>query len=1269
MALSFAGLAEAQGGIGGGSPMACTAQTIAVPPSVRAEGFAELVGDLVLNCTGGTALTYGSQIGQADITVFLNTSVTSRVISQNGGNVSEALLLIDEPGSTTVSSYGATLSQNPCTPASGCAAYVGNVPAQNGSPAAAGVPVTAPGGTTPAPNVFPGLISSNTITFFGVPILPPATTGSRIYRFTNIRVNANAVGSGNGITASISISPSNAFSLSPFSFPLATVQSGLSTSLRNSTDTGAGGAITFSQCNSVAFGTSGAAGILRYRENFATAFKTRAALVNGNANPVAAFTGQNIPGQVYNSESAFTLASVSNGGTVAGVADWGTRLKAVFTNVPNGVTIYVSTTNVSGLTTAAAGGSSLPAASLLTSETVAEGAGTFASATVNAGNAGYAPVTIVNGTGVAVWEVTGNDYSAVQNFDFGIFLAYTASPQNGIPQAGPMSVNMSLAPNPTNGAFNAAQAASPAVNLVSRFADTSTANNFASIFGCTATGVVGPSNSTYGQPVSFTATAHTSAGIPLSIGTLSIADTTTNSVLASATPNVGQVSASLSGLNAGSHSIQASFSGPGLVSSSGSASINVGKATLTVSANNTSRVYGAPNLLTASYTGFVNGDNTGVLSGAPSLNSVATVASPPGVYTITAAAGTLGAANYAFSLVNGSLSVVKASTVVTLTLGGGVLFASVGVSLPGAGTPTGTIQFLNGATVLGTAPVIGLSASLPTSLNGTFTAVYSGDGNFNGSTSNAVTNSNLPPPQANSTVTISSSANPSNLGQSVTFTASIGTSGSAPSSAPTGNLQFSDGAKLLGSSGVSGGQATFTASGLTGGVHSIVAQYSGDTNYSGAQATYPQTVLAPVTVTLSASSVAPVFGQTVVLTASVTGNAPAGFAAPTGQVTFEDAANALFQSNTTLGAATLSSGTATFSASHLSVGTHTLIAFYGGDATWPSNSQRLTLTVSPAPTTTTVSLSVNSSGQVVLTARVTSTAGAPTGSVQFTDTSDNLMVANASLSGGSAAVTTTALAGSRPIDAVYSGDVNFQASVSAPIPVALNAAADSMGSFAPDEVAALFNITGLNGDTPATLPLTSSLGGVTIKITDSAGTGHVAQLYGVFASTGQINFLIPGDAAAGTALAAVTLPGGGTLTAVFSIAPSAAGIFTANMNGQGVFSGQVLHVHPDGSQTVANAATQASSSQSYVPNPIDFGPSGDQVFLVLYGTGLRHAGSLTATVNGVPVPVSYFGAQGQYPGLDQIDLSLPRSLAGAGLVNIVITADGQTANVVTTAIQ
>ena len=150
-------------------------------------------------------------------------------------------------------------------------------------------------------------------------------------------------------------------------------------------------------------------------------------------------------------------------------------------------------------------------------------------------------------------------------------------------------------------------------------------------------------------------------------------------------------------------------------------------ALLTVTANSTNKVYGAANpAFTANITGFVNGENSSVLSGTPSLTSVATTNSPVGPYTITAANGTLSAANYVFSFVNGTLTVNK--TVLTVT-------ANSTNKVYGAANPTFTASysgFVNGDTssVLSGAPSLtstattnsGVGSYTITATNGTLTA-------------------------------------------------------------------------------------------------------------------------------------------------------------------------------------------------------------------------------------------------------------------------------------------------------------------------------------------------------------------------------------------------------------------------------------------------------------------------------------------------------------------------------------------------------------------
>ncbi len=617
---------------------------------------------------------------------------------------------------------------------------------------------------------------------------------------------------------------------------------------------------------------------------------------------------------------------------------------------------------------------------------------------------------------------------------------------------------------------------------------------------------------------------------------------------------------------------------------------------------------------------------------------------------------------------NPTLTVTKAATTVTLGVNGQTVTATVSVTPPGAGTPTGSVQFLRGSTVLGTVPLSGLTASLANVTPGAVTAVYSGDADFNGSTSGALY-------VTSSTVTVTSSANPSALGQAVTFTANVSIVGS-PSSVPTGTVQFLDGAKPLASVNLSNGQATYTTALLGGGSHNIVAQYSGDGTYPAAQASYNQMVSAVTTLALTVSPAAPALGQAVVATATVTPTtAPAGFAPPTGQVTFVLGGTA-FTAGMPVGTVVLSSGTAVITLTGLVAGGNEVTAEYSGDSTWSGSSRTIVVTVAPGTNTllatnTSVNLAVVG-GQLVLSAAVTSVTpgeGIPTGSVQFVNTANNAVVATASLSNGSAVVTGASNAAAQPIEAVYSGDAYFQTSTSAALPAVTNAAAVLTAVFAPDELASLYGVTGLSGDSTATQPLPTSLGGATVTISDSAGVSRPAQLCAVFASASQINFAIPAGTATGLATLTITVPNGGTQGTVILIGTTAPGIFTANMTGQGVYAGQVVYGNPDGSQSIANAAVWDAAANQYDPNPINLGPAGEQVFLVLYGTGLRHAGALTASESGVSLPVAYFGAQSQFTGLDQVNLQVPHSLAGVGLVNLVVMVDGAPANTVTLSIE
>jgi uncharacterized protein (TIGR03437 family) len=133
---------------------------------------------------------------------------------------------------------------------------------------------------------------------------------------------------------------------------------------------------------------------------------------------------------------------------------------------------------------------------------------------------------------------------------------------------------------------------------------------------------------------------------------------------------------------------------------------------------------------------------------------------------------------------------------------------------------------------------------------------------------------------------------------------------------------------------------------------------------------------------------------------------------------------------------------------------------------------------------------------------------------------------------------------------------------------------------------------------------------------------------------------------------------------VESVAP---GLFSANANGKGAAAAMALHAKSDGTQSSEPVFQCAAGSAGCTTAPIALGGSGGQVYLLLFGSGMRNASQkATATVGGVPVPVSGPVAQGQYAGLDQVNMGpLPTSLAGKGEIEVALTVDGRVANRVT----
>ena len=197
----------------------------------------------------------------------------------------------------------------------------------------------------------------------------------------------------------------------------------------------------------------------------------------------------------------------------------------------------------------------------------------------------------------------------------------------------------------------------------------------------------------------------------------------------------------------------------------------------------------------------------------------------------------------------------------------------------------------------------------------------------------------------------------------------------------------------------------------------------------------------------------------------------------------------------------------------------------------------------------------------------------------------------------------------------------------------------------------------------ATLP--TSLAGTSVKVRDSAGNERLAPLF--FVSSGQINFLIPAGTTLGTATLTVTSGSGALSEGTINIVTLAPGLYAANANGRDVAAADALRVLANNSQRFESIARFDTATNRFVAVPIDLGPATEQVFLVLYGTGLRNRSALaavTAQIGGTSATVQYAGAQGSLFGLDQVNVLIPRALIGRGDVDVVVTLDGKTANTV-----
>ncbi len=368
-----------------------------------------------------------------------------------------------------------------------------------------------------------------------------------------------------------------------------------------------------------------------------------------------------------------------------------------------------------------------------------------------------------------------------------------------------------------------------------------------------------------------------------------------------------------------------------------------------------------------------------------------------------------------------SSAVVQFATPITLTA------TVTGVS---ASTPTGVVNFMDGATVLASVPLntFGVATYINSTLAAgthTITVAYQGDTNYAGSVSTQIITETIA--QTATVTVISTSAISSLAGRPVVLSATVSALGG---SVPSGAVTFMNGNILLGIANLTHGAASLSISNLSVGTDDITAIYGGDANdvLSKSQIV-TVTVLQTPTMTTVSSSQSPLPTLTPVVIFATVANG--GSIHPSGLVTFSE-------DSVSIGVGTLDgNGVATISIPSLPAGSHTFTASYAGDtADLLSASAPFVQVVQPRSTTdelTTSATSLNGGQQLTLISVVRPQGDVPstgpTGNVTFLSGTTTLATTAIDKT-GVATVTVILSGGSATISSSYSGDANYAPSTS-----------------------------------------------------------------------------------------------------------------------------------------------------------------------------------------------------------------------------------------------
>jgi uncharacterized protein (TIGR03437 family) len=236
---------------------------------------------------------------------------------------------------------------------------------------------------------------------------------------------------------------------------------------------------------------------------------------------------------------------------------------------------------------------------------------------------------------------------------------------------------------------------------------------------------------------------------------------------------------------------------------------------------------------------------------------------------------------------------------------------------------------------------------------------------------------------------------------------------------------------------------------------------------------------------------------------------------------------------------------------------------------------------------------------------------------------------------------------------------------STPAAARVQSAAGGVTLLAPGSLASAFGSDLATATpTPPALPWPNNLAGTTVSIADSAGARTAALL--TYASPGQVNFQIPDSVATGPATVTVTSGDGTASTAQVTLSAYAPALFT--LNSANLAAAVAICVSASGAQTVEYPYQVVSGA--LVAQPLNLGACSETV-LELYATGMDLATvqNVQVTMGGATAQVLGAQPQGTWPGLDQINVAIPQSLAGKGNVAILVTAGGVAANSINVTIQ